>query len=703
MLNTDDLQELVEVYKRIFLEKQGYEFPTDPYVQLLIAVEAIFKSWNNDRAITYRRLNNIPHDLGTAVNIQSMVYGNMGNTSGTGVAFTRNPANGDKAVFGEYLINAQGEDVVAGVRTPQSIEKLKDDLPEIYEAFLRNADILENHYKDMQDIEFTIEEGKLFFLQTRSGKRTAHAALKVAVDLVSEGLIDKETALTRVDADSLNQLLYPQFDEGELSAQEPLASGLPASPGAAVGKVYFSAESAVYHASLGEDVILVRKETSPEDIEGMHVAKGFLTERGGMTSHAAVVARGMGKCCVAGCGAAKVYNDHFTVGDVTIGEGDEISLNGTTGYVYLGAIKTVEASLTGDFGTVIEWADETKRLGIRANADTPTDAKTALGFGAEGIGLCRTEHMFFDSAKIFEFRKMICADTLEQREEALAKIMPMQKQDFVEIYEVMEGKPVTIRLLDPPLHEFVPQEEKDIESIANELGISAEKLRIKINELHEFNPMLGHRGCRLSITYPEIAKMQVTAIIEAAIECYQKGIEVGVEIMVPLAGSSKEYDYVANVIKQTADKLISDAGVTLNYAVGTMIEIPRAALTSDEIAKTAEFFSFGTNDLTQMTMGFSRDDAGKFIEDYLKKRILPSDPFQTIDQVGVGQLVRKSVEDGRKTRPKLKCGVCGEHGGDPASIEFFDGVGLDYVSCSPYRVPIARLAAAQAAIAHAKG
>ena len=699
-LTEDDLAGLVKKYKEIFFQAKGYEFPDDPNAQLMTAVDAIFKSWNNQRAITYRKLNNISHDMGTAVNIQSMVYGNMGMTSGTGVAFTRNPATGEKAVFGEYLINAQGEDVVAGIRTPETIDKLKSEMPELYDQFIKSAEILENHYKDMQDIEFTIEEGKLYLLQTRSGKRTAHAALKIAVDLVKENIIDKATAVTRVEAESLNQMLYPQFDPQVLSKTDALASGLPASPGAAYGKVYFTAKDAVEHASKGEDVILVRKETSPEDIEGMHMSKGFLTARGGMTSHAAVVARGMGKCCVAGAEEVKVYEKegYFTVGNTKVCEGDEISLNGTTGKVYLGLIDTVPASLSGDFETLMTWADEIRRMKIRANADTPEDAKTALNFGGEGIGLCRTEHMFFDAARILEVRKMICANTLEQREEALGKIMPMQKQDFADIYEVMNGRPVTVRLLDPPLHEFLPQEEDDIVKIAEQLGITADALKLKINDLHEFNPMLGHRGCRLSVTYPEIAKMQTTAIILAAIETKQKGINTGIEIMVPLAGSCTEYEYVAAIIRKTAEDLIAQKGVSVDYTVGTMIEIPRAAITSDEIAKEAEFFSFGTNDLTQMTLGFSRDDAGKFINDYLDKRILPNDPFQTIDQEGVGKLVRKSVKDGRSVRQNLKCGVCGEHGGDPESIFFFESVGLDYVSCSPYRIPVARLAAAQAVV-----
>ena len=701
-LTTDDLKSLVVKYKEIFKEHKGYEFPDDPKIQLMIAVEAIFKSWNNNRAITYRKLNNIPHDMGTAVNIQSMVYGNMGNTSGTGVAFTRNPATGEKAIYGEYLINAQGEDVVAGIRTPEPIARLKTDMPNIYDQFIKSAEILENHYKDMQDIEFTIEEGKLYFLQTRNGKRTAHAALKVAVDLVNEKIIDKETALLRIEPLSINQLLYPTFDEVELKATTPIATGLPASPGAAVGKIYFTADDAVANANNGEDVILVRKETSPEDIEGMHMAKGILTARGGMTSHAAVVARGMGKCCIAGCEKLKVNEKekYFDIDGKRYNEGDCISLNGSTGNVYEGCMKMVEANLGGDFKIIMEWADSIRRMEIRTNADTPTDAATALHFGAEGIGLCRTEHMFFEANRILEVRKMICADTVEQRVEALDKIMPMQKDDFLQMFTAMSGKEVTIRLLDPPLHEFLPSEEKDIEEIAGLLGITVEKLKQRISDLHEFNPMLGHRGCRLSVTYPEIAVMQTKAIILAAIEAKRNGVDIHPEIMVPLAGNVKELDYVVNIIKNTAKELIDAEKADIHYLVGTMIEIPRAALTSAEMAKTAEFFSFGTNDLTQMTLGFSRDDAGKFINEYLDKHILDQDPFQTVDQVGVGRLVKLSVAEGKSVRSDLKCGVCGEHGGDPDSIIFFDSVGLDYVSCSPYRVPIARLAAAQATIMH---
>ncbi|MBE6038168.1 MAG: pyruvate, phosphate dikinase [Anaerofustis stercorihominis] len=701
-LTVDDLVGLVAKYKEIFLQEMGYEFPDDPKVQLMIAVEAIFKSWNNQRAITYRKLNNISHTLGTAVNIQSMVYGNMGDTSGTGVAFTRNPATGEKAVFGEYLINAQGEDVVAGIRTPAPIEKLKEDMPEVYDQFIKIADILENHYKDMQDIEFTIEEGKLYMLQTRNGKRTAAASLKVAVDLVNEGKIDKKTALTRVDASSITQLLSPQFDAEVLKNATVAATGLPASPGAAVGKVYFTAEEASARAQAGEEVILVRKETSPEDIEGMHYANGILTARGGMTSHAAVVARGMGKCCVAGCEAVKVFEEekYFLIGETKVAEGDIISIDGTTGNVYIGTIPTIPANVGGDFGTLMAWADEYRRMGIRTNADSPADAKTALYFGAEGIGLCRTEHMFFDSERILQVRKMICADTVEQRVEALDKIMPMQKGDFYEMFKILEGRPMTVRLLDPPLHEFLPQEEKDIIQIAEELEISVDKLKLRIADLHEVNPMLGHRGCRLSVTYPEIARMQTTAIILAAIDAKKDGFDPQVEIMIPLAGGKPELEYVMNIVRECADKLIAENEADVEYKLGTMIEIPRAALLSDEVAEIADFFSFGTNDLTQMTMGFSRDDAGKFIGEYLDHNLLEHDPFQSIDQKGVGKLVQMSVKDGRSVKPELKCGVCGEHGGDPASIEFFDTCGLNYVSCSPYRVPVARLAAAQATIKH---
>ncbi|MCL1913224.1 MAG: pyruvate, phosphate dikinase [Eubacteriaceae bacterium] len=697
-LDAEDLEKLVGIYKSIYKKKLGTDFPDDPMEQLMISVEAIFKSWNNQRAITYRKINDIPNDLGTAVNIQSMVFGNMGETSGTGVAFTRNPATGEKKLFGEYLVNAQGEDLVAGIRTPDPIEKLAEHLPEAYRQFSESSTILETHCKDLQDIEFTIEEGKLYFLQTRNGNRTALAALKVAVDMVDEGLIDKKTAILRVNPDALEQMLYPTFKHNDLESKTPIAVGLPASPGAAVGKVYFTADAAVEHTKAGENVVLVRKQTSPEDIEGMHLAKGFLTSTGGMTSHAAVVARGMGKCCIAGCEAVKVYEEdgYFTVGDQRINEGEIISLHGTTGRVYHGAIETTQPVLTGDFETIMKWADEEARMEVRANADTPNDADIALSFGARGIGLCRTEHMFFEASRIIEVRKMICADTLEQRQEALNNLLPVQKQDFVEILTAMDNMPVTIRLLDPPLHEFLPSTEEGVIEIADQLGITAEKLNVRINDLHEFNPMLGHRGCRLSVSYPEIAVMQATAIIQAGIEVKRAGKKPLVEIMVPLAGGSREYNYVAGLIKETAAAIVEESGVDLHYMVGTMIEVPRAAIVAAEIAKEAEFFSFGTNDLTQMTMGFSRDDAGKYIDEYLEKKLLDRDPFQTIDPVGVGYLVKMAVAEGRKSRSGLECGVCGEHGGDPQSIAFFEEAGLDYVSCSPFRVPIARLAAAHA-------
>ena len=699
-LTAEDLKGLVETYKKIFKDNMGYDFPTDPSVQLKIAVEAIFKSWNNPRAITYRKINKIPSDWGTAVNIQSMVYGNMGSDSGTGVAFTRSPSTGENTVYGEYLINAQGEDVVAGVRTPEDISRLKEDMPEIYDEFVNICKILENHYKDMQDMEFTIENGKLYMLQTRTGKRTAQAALHVAVSMVEEGLIDKQTALLRVDADSLSQLMHPTFDSKALADTAPTATGLPASPGAAVGRVYFTADDATKHAKSGEDVILVRRETSPEDIEGMNSAVGILTARGGMTSHAAVVARGMGKCCVAGCSEIAVYEHekYFTVNGQKVVEGDYISIDGSTGNVYLGQIPTAEAGLTGDFATVMEWADEVRRLGVRANADTPKDTRTALNFGAEGIGLCRTEHMFFEASRILEVRKMICADNTASRKAALENILPMQKQDFVQMFIAMEGKPVTIRLLDPPLHEFLPKTEKEIKEIADQLGITEKRLNDIIVELSEVNPMLGIRGCRLPILYPEIAEMQTKAILYAALDVAEQGIEVDPEIMVPLAGNKNELDYVYDIINATAEEVFKEKGKRIKYTLGTMIEIPRAALISGSLAESADFFSFGTNDLTQMGLGLSRDDTGKLINEYIDKHVYSTDPFQSIDTEGVGRLVSISVEEGRRTKPSLHCGVCGEHGGDPSSIYFFDKVGLDYVSCSPYRVPTARLAAAQAVL-----
>ncbi|HOS69026.1 MAG TPA: pyruvate, phosphate dikinase [Bacillota bacterium] len=700
-LTASDLKEVVEKFKSIYRAEKGEEFPQNPENQLLLAVKAVFRSWNNERAIIYRAMNNIPGNLGTAVNVQSMVFGNMGNDCGTGVAFTRNPATGEKKIFGEFLMNAQGEDVVAGIRTPQSIEKLNEINQEVYDQFINVANLLENHYKDMQDIEFTIEKGKLFMLQTRNGKRTAAAALRVAVELVEEGKITKEEAVLRVEPAQLDQLLHPNFDSDALKKAVSIAKGLPASPGAASGKVYFTAADAVEAAKNGEKVILVRLETSPEDIEGMAMAQGILTARGGMTSHAAVVARGMGKCCVAGCEGLKVSEElkQFEANGKVYKEGDFISLNGSTGYVYEGVIPTKEPEMSGHFGTLMSWADEVRRLKVRTNADTPKDAAQAVKFGAEGIGLCRTEHMFFSEDRIAAVREMIISETVEQRKVALAKLLPMQKEDFIGIFEAMEERPVTIRLLDPPLHEFLPQEDEDIKELAKTMGVEFEKLKARVESLHEFNPMLGHRGCRLAVTYPELAEMQARAIIEAAVEVKKnKGIDVHPEIMIPLVGELKELEYIEKVVRQTADKVIAESGIKLEYLYGTMIEVPRGAVTADEIAKTAEFFSFGTNDLTQMTYGFSRDDAGKFIEEYVKKGIFDQDPFQTLDQNGVGKLVKMAVDLGRKTRPDIKLGICGEHGGDPASVEFCHRVGLNYVSCSPFRVPIARLAAAHATI-----
>jgi len=703
-LTPQNLKEIVGEFKNIYREETGEDFPQDPKDQLLIAIEAVFKSWNNPRAISYRNINELDHKMGTAVNVQSMVFGNMGDNSGTGVAFTRNPATGEKKLFGEFLINAQGEDVVAGIRTPKDIQELKDIMPEVFKQFKETCEKLEYHYKDMQDIEFTIEKGKLYFLQTRTGKRTAQAALKVAVDMEIEGVVNIEDALMRIEPKSLDQLLHPTFDTETMEQVKPITKGLPASPGAASGKIYFNAEKAVSAAKNGEAVVLVRKETSPEDIEGMNAAKGILTSRGGMTSHAAVVARGMGKCCVAGCENIKVNEESkmFTVEGVVFKEGDMISLDGTTGKVYKGKIKTVEPNLSGDFGKLMEWSDEVKTLGVRTNADTPKDSKIAVKFGAEGIGLCRTEHMFFDEERVPAVRRMILADTVEEREKALEVLLPMQKEDFVGIYKEMKERPVTIRLLDPPLHEFLPNEEEDIKKLAQTMEISVNKLKEIISDLEEFNPMLGHRGCRLAITYPEMARMQTRAIIEAAIEVLKEGIKVKPEIMIPLVGIEEEMIFVKNVVKSTAEEVIKEKNVELEYLIGTMIEIPRASLIADDIAKEAEFFSFGTNDLTQMGFGFSRDDAGKFIGEYLDKEILPKDPFQSIDQKGIGKLVEMGVELGRRSKPDLKIGVCGEHGGDPESIDFFHRVGLDYVSCSPYRVPIARLSAAQAAIRNKK-
>jgi pyruvate,orthophosphate dikinase len=705
-LNADDLKKLVEKYKDLYLKEKGEPFPQEPKVQLLEAVKAVFRSWDNPRAIVYRRLNDIPGDWGTAVNVQEMVYGNMGEDSGTGVAFTRNPATGEKKLYGEFLMNAQGEDVVAGIRTPQSIDQLKETNPTAYEQFAEIATKLEKHYRDMQDMEFTIERGKLFMLQTRNGKRTAQAALKIAVDLVREGMITKEEAMLKVDAKQLDSLLHPNFETASLKAAKPIAKGLPASPGAATGKVYFTAEDAVAAYEAGEKkVILVRLETSPEDIEGMHVSQGILTARGGMTSHAAVVARGMGTCCVAGCGEIYIKEDDklFTDKQGNIyKEGDWISLDGSTGNVYAGQLPTVEPEMTGDFGTFMEWADSIRTLKVRTNADTPADAAQARKFGAEGIGLCRTEHMFFEGDRIKAMREMIVARTEDQRRKALEKLLPMQRQDFEGIYRAMEGYPVTIRYLDPPLHEFLPQEDEDIQALANEMGMSFGELKDIVQSLHEFNPMMGHRGCRLAVSYPEIAEMQTRAVIEAAINVNKEGLNIVPEIMIPLVGDLKELKFIKDIVVRTADAIIKEAGVNLEYMVGTMIEIPRAALTADEIAKEAEFFSFGTNDLTQMTFGFSRDDAGKFLEDYYAKKIYESDPFAKLDQIGVGKLVEMGATLGRKTRPDLKLGICGEHGGEPSSIEFCHRVGLNYVSCSPFRVPIARLAAAQAVVMNKK-
>jgi len=699
-LDAGDMKELVKRFKAYFKEQKGFDFPQDPQEQLMEAVKAVFRSWENPRAIAYRRMNDIPSSWGTAVNVQRMVFGNMGNTSGTGVAFTRNPSTGEKKLYGEYLINAQGEDVVAGIRTPQPIAQLEQDMPEVYAQFVEIADKLEKHYKDMQDMEYTIENGKLYMLQTRNGKRTAAAALKIAVDLVEEGMNTVEEAILKVDPKQLDSLLHPTFKPEALKAATPIAKGLPASPGAACGKIYFTAEDAVAAAAKGEKVVLVRLETSPEDIEGMNAAEGILTARGGMTSHAAVVARGMGKCCVAGCGEIKVNEEEkqFTVNGVTYKEGDYISIDGNTGNVYAGIIETQEASLTGYFEKFMKWADELRVLKVRTNADTPRDAQQAVKFGAEGIGLCRTEHMFFAEDRIPAVREMIVAKTTEQREKALAKLLPMQRGDFEELFRAMKGYPVTIRFLDPPLHEFLPTDDEDIKALAKEMGITFEELKQTVADLHEFNPMLGHRGCRLAVTYPEIAAMQTRAVIEAAINVNKEGLNVVPEIMIPLVGDVKELKYVKDVVVKTAEEVMKEHGVTLEYKVGTMIEVPRAAVTADEIAKEAEFFSFGTNDLTQMTFGFSRDDAGKFLEDYYNKKIFESDPFTKLDQNGVGKLVKMAAELGRKTRPDLKLGICGEHGGDPSTVEFCHNIGLDYVSCSPYRVPIARLAAAQAAV-----
>ncbi len=701
-LTADDLKEVIVKYKAIYKEKMGEDFPQDPKVQLMEAVKAVFRSWDNPRAIYYRRMNDIPGDWGTAVNVQSMVFGNMGNTSGTGVAFTRNPSTGEAKIYGEYLINAQGEDVVAGIRTPQPITKLEEDLPECYEEFMSIAKKLEEHYKDMQDMEFTIQEGKLYFLQTRNGKRTASAALQIACDLVDEGKITKETAIERIEAKSLDQLLHPGFDAAALKEAKPIGQALPASPGAAAGKVYFTAEEAKQHHEEGERVVLVRLETSPEDIEGMHAAEGILTVRGGMTSHAAVVARGMGTACISGCGDIKIDEEakQFVLAGQVIKEGDYISLDGSTGKIYLGDIPTVEASISGNFERIMNWADEIRTLQVRTNADTPADAANAVKFGAQGIGLCRTEHMFFDAERIPKIRKMILSKTVEEREKALNELIPYQKGDFKALYEVMEGRPVTIRFLDPPLHEFVPTDEEDIKALADDMGLTVAEVKATCDSLHEFNPMMGHRGCRLAVTYPEIAKMQTRAVMEAAIEVKEeKGFDIVPEIMIPLVGEKKELKYVKEVVVETAEQVKKEKNSDIDYHIGTMIEIPRAALMADEIAEEAEFFSFGTNDLTQMTFGFSRDDAGKFLDSYYSNKIYESDPFARLDQKGVGQLVQLAAEKGRKTRENIKLGICGEHGGDPSTIAFCQQVGLTYVSCSPFRVPIARLAAAQAALA----
>lgn len=701
-LTAEDLEEVVAIYKEEYKKLAGCEFPQDPKEQLMAAVEAVFRSWMNDRAITYRRLNDIPSTWGTAVNVQEMVYGNRGETSGTGVAFTRNPATGENHLFGEYLMNAQGEDVVAGIRTPQSIDTLKEVMPECYEQFSKICKTLENHYKDMQDMEFTIEDGKLFMLQTRNGKRTATAALKIAVDMVEEGMLTKEEALLKVDPKQLDQLLHPMFDEASLKAAECVAEGLAASPGAATGHIAFTAEDVIrMHKDGVEDIILVRLETSPEDIEGMNLAHGVLTLRGGMTSHAAVVARGMGTCCVSGCSGLVIDEEKktLTLKDGRIlKEGDYISLDGSTGKVYAEQVKTVEASITGNFETFMEWADEYRTLEVRTNADTPRDALQAKKFGAEGIGLCRTEHMFFDEERIFNFRKMITASDVESREAALEKILPYQREDFEGLFRAMDDKCVIIRFLDPPLHEFLPKTEEEMRPLADSLGITYETLKNRVDSLKEFNPMMGHRGCRLAITYPEIAKMQTRAVIEAAINVKKEGIEVHPEIMIPLVGILKELQFVKKIVVDTAKEVMDKARVTVDYKVGTMIEIPRAALLADKIAEEAEFFSFGTNDLTQMTFGFSRDDASKYLNDYYQKGILDQDPFATVDQEGVGKLIDMAATLGRKTRSDLELGICGEHGGDPKTIDFCHRVGLNYVSCSPFRVPVARLAAAQAAI-----
>ena len=707
-LDAEDMKHIVERFKAIYKENKGEDFPQDPKVQLMEAIKAVFRSWDNPRAIYYRRMNDIPSDWGTAVNVQSMVFGNMGNTSGTGVAFTRDPATGEKKIFGEYLINAQGEDVVAGIRTPQKISTLKDVMPEVYDQFIDIAEKLENHYRDMQDMEYTIERGKLYMLQTRNGKRTAAAAIKIAVDLVNEGMITTDEAVLKVEPKQLDSLLHPQFDAAALKTAKEIAVGLAASPGAACGMIYFTAEEAVAAAKAGKKVVLVRQETSPEDIEGMNFSQGILTARGGMTSHAAVVARGMGTCCVAGCNTLRVDEEAKTAtfGDRVMHEGDWLSIDGSTGKVYAEQIPTVDATVSGDFATLMGWADAARKLQVRTNADNAHDTAVAVKFGAQGIGLCRTEHMFFETDRIAAMREMILSETEEQRRAALAKLLPYQKADFKGMYKALEGRPMTVRYLDPPLHEFLPAKNMtaEIEAIARELGTTADKIVAKIDELHEFNPMMGFRGCRLAVRYPEIAEMQTRAVIEAAIEVKtEEGFDVHPEIMIPLIGAVKELAYVKKIVLDTAKKVMEEKGVELEIKVGTMIEIPRAAVTADEIAQEAEFFSFGTNDLTQMTFGFSRDDAGKFLDAYYDKKIYENDPFARLDQDGVGKLIKMAAKLGRETRPDIKLGICGEHGGDPSSVMFCHKVGLNYVSCSPFRVPIARLAAAHAAILEKQG
>ena len=707
-LTADDLKEVVERFKAIYKAEKGVDFPQDPKEQLMEAIKAVFRSWNNPRAIYYRRMNDIPGSWGTAVNVQSMVFGNMGETSGTGVAFTRNPSTGEKKLYGEYLLNAQGEDVVAGIRTPQPISQLHEQMPEVYDQFVTIAKTLENHYRDMQDMEYTIERGKLFMLQTRNGKRTAQAALKIAVDLVDEGMLSEEEAVLKVEPKQLDSLLHPNFDAAAIKKAPVIAKGLPASPGAGAGAIYFTADAAAEHGKNKEKVILVRKETTPEDIEGMDFSQAILTAFGGMTSHAAVVARGMGRAAVVGCGDLKFDEaaNTVTINGKVYHEGDCISVDGSTGNVYDGLIPTVEASISGDFARFMGWADKARKLHVRTNADTPRDTKQAVAFGAEGIGLCRTEHMFFEASRIAAVREMILADTKEQREHALAKILPMQQGDFEAMYKALEGRPMTVRYLDPPLHEFVPHLDmtEEIEELAKNLGRTVEEVKQKINALHESNPMMGHRGCRLAVTYPEIAEMQTRAVMQAAINVKKEcGYDIVSEIMIPLVGSEKELAFVKHIVDETAKKVFEEQGMTLNYHVGTMIEIPRAAVTADEIAKQAEFFSFGTNDLTQMTFGFSRDDAGKFLGAYYDNKIFESDPFARLDTDGVGKLVEMAAKLGRQTRPDIKLGICGEHGGDPSSIMFCHKVGLNYVSCSPFRVPIARLAAAHAAILEKMG